>query len=24
MPFWDAVCDRAKAKTGNQHFCAIE
>ena len=24
MPFWDAVCDRAKAKSGDQHFCAIE
>jgi hypothetical protein len=23
-PLWDAVCTKAKAKTGDQHFCAIE
>ncbi len=24
MPFWDAVCVKAKAKTGDEQFCAIE
>jgi hypothetical protein len=24
MPFWDAVCGKAKAKTGDEQFCAIE
>ena len=24
VPLWDAVCDKAKAKTGDEHFCAIE
>lgn len=24
MPLWDAVCAKAKAKTGDEHFCAIE
>jgi hypothetical protein len=24
MPLWDAVCVKAKAKTGNEQFCAIE
>lgn len=23
-PLWDAVCAKAKAKSGDQHFCAIE
>lgn len=23
-PLWDTVCTKAKAKTGDQHFCAIE
>lgn len=23
-PFWDAVCVKAKAKTGDEQFCAIE
>lgn len=23
-PLWDAVCAKAKAKTGDEHFCAIE
>ncbi len=24
MPFWNAVCVKAKAKSGNEQFCAIE
>jgi hypothetical protein len=24
MPLWLAVCDRAKARTGDRNFCAIE
>jgi hypothetical protein len=24
MPFWDAVCVKAKARSGNEQFCAIE
>ena len=24
IPLWDAVCAKAKAKTGDEHFCAIE
>ncbi len=24
VPLWDAVCAKAKAKSGDQHFCAIE
>jgi len=24
IPLWDAVCDKAKAKSGDEHFCAIE
>lgn len=24
MPFWDAVCVKAKAKSGDEQFCAIE
>ena len=24
MPLWDAVCVKAKAKTGDEQFCAIE
>jgi hypothetical protein len=24
IPLWDAVCAKAKAKSGDEHFCAIE
>jgi hypothetical protein len=24
IPLWDAVCTKAKAKSGDEHFCAIE
>jgi hypothetical protein len=24
IPLWDAVCAKAKTKSGDEHFCAIE
>jgi hypothetical protein len=24
VPFWDAVCAKARVRSGDQHFCAIE